>query len=275
MPSFRRSQRGAVKAGCKKIIVTWLACLFSEQFPNKTECPVNSVFTLFIRFSLNFAMFSLCYKPREYAIYPLALSEWHSRGQRFDPAYLHQDLKSSDFRSFPIMELFRQREVSPSVRRLGLPGPRRRGHPPAPVSIYLAEDEVFEVFGQAGGSNLQGGGDGGEFLVPDGFFRGRIQGVNFDAKRVIFAKRLKMCEKICYALASTKGRGVPFGPPFQPADHNIRSSPPPSRGSKHGIVLAVGCCIFIGLFSGCPGGGRPRPGHLLPSRGRSPGCPCR
>ena len=28
--------------------------------------------------------------------------EWHSRGQRFDPAYLHQDLKSSDFRSFSI-----------------------------------------------------------------------------------------------------------------------------------------------------------------------------
>ena len=27
--------------------------------------------------------------------------EWHSRGQRFDPAYLHQkDLKSKDFRSF-------------------------------------------------------------------------------------------------------------------------------------------------------------------------------
>ena len=26
---------------------------------------------------------------------------WHSRGQRFDPAYLHQkDLKSKDFRSF-------------------------------------------------------------------------------------------------------------------------------------------------------------------------------
>jgi len=26
--------------------------------------------------------------------------EWHSRGQRFDPAYLHQkDLKSKDFRS--------------------------------------------------------------------------------------------------------------------------------------------------------------------------------
>ena len=28
--------------------------------------------------------------------------EWHSRGQRFDPAYLHQDLESSDFRSFSI-----------------------------------------------------------------------------------------------------------------------------------------------------------------------------
>ena len=28
-------------------------------------------------------------------------SRWHSRGQRFDPAYLHQkDLKSQDFRSF-------------------------------------------------------------------------------------------------------------------------------------------------------------------------------
>ena len=29
--------------------------------------------------------------------------QWHSRGQRFDPAYLHQeDLKSKDFRSFSL-----------------------------------------------------------------------------------------------------------------------------------------------------------------------------
>ena len=32
----------------------------------------------------------------DYMVFP-----WHSRGQRFDPAYLHQkDLKSKDFRSF-------------------------------------------------------------------------------------------------------------------------------------------------------------------------------
>lgn len=68
-PSFRRSKRRAVKARRKKIIVTWLACLFSEQFPNKTEYPVNSVFTLFIRLSLDFAIFSPYNKAREHAIY--------------------------------------------------------------------------------------------------------------------------------------------------------------------------------------------------------------
>ena len=40
-----------------------------------------------------FIMHSLKQHDKEY--------KWHSRGQRFDPAYLHQkDLKSKDFRSF-------------------------------------------------------------------------------------------------------------------------------------------------------------------------------
>ena len=43
--------------------------------------------------------------------------EWHSRGQRFDPAYLHQDLKSRRFRVFFLAFYHQKRRFSNLVFR--------------------------------------------------------------------------------------------------------------------------------------------------------------